>query len=120
MARRYNPLQAAYIRAKAEFEQAEAAFRAELADAGLTDEAIEAAPESALEGLGVQIDAIAARWHVSDLSKAMWAAETDLINWALDLTVRLRPSSADNVAVLRLRIHKVKSEVIALALKLPA
>lgn len=120
MVRRYNKFQSGYLKAKAEFEQAEAAFRDEVAAAGL-EKAIESTPEGpALDQISKAIDAIAARWRVSDLRSAMWAAETELINWALDLTVRLRPSSAVEVAAIRLRIHKVKPTIIKLALNLPA
>jgi hypothetical protein len=120
MARRYNEFQSGYLKAKAEFDQAESAFKAEVAAAGI-EKAIESTPEGpALDALSEALDVIAARWRVSDLRKAMWAAETALIDWALNLTVRLRPSSADDVAALRLRIHKVKPEIIKLALNLPA
>jgi hypothetical protein len=122
MARRYNQFQTAFLQAKAEFESAEAAFNGELADSGI-QEKLDAGPIGpALDALSAQIDSIGARWRVSDLRKAMQAAETALIDWSLDLTLRMRPSSADDVAALRLRIHivKVKAGIIAAALRIPA
>jgi hypothetical protein len=120
MARRYNQFQTAFLLAKAEFESAEAAFNGELADSGIKEKLDADPSDFDIDALSAKIDAIAVRWRVSDLRKAMQAAETALIDWSLDLTLRLRPSSAEDVAALRLRIHIVKPGLIAAALRIPA
>lgn len=118
MAKR-NAIQTAYAHAKAAFDAAERGYRAELVQSGL-EAAIESAnDESEIDAIGVQIDALAAKWQMEPLRRAMQRAETRLLDWSFSVAIRLRPSAAGDIALLRERMHLVRSELIAAAMRLP-
>lgn len=118
MARR-NEIQTAYANAKAAFDAAERGYRAELAQSGLEAAIDSANDETEIDAISVQIDALAAKWQMEPLRRAMQHAETRLLDWSLSVAIRVRPSAADDVALLRERMHLVMSELIAAAMRLP-
>lgn len=123
MTKRAHPVQSAYLSAKTMFEIAELGLANDLILTGIKaeiDAAVEADDDDALLAISPREDALVAKWKVEGLRRGLWAAETALLEWSFSVAIKTKPSTKDDVDLLRERIHLVKPQLIEAALRLPA
>jgi hypothetical protein len=119
-----NKYQATYIAATEALALAEQGLAAELVASGLQAR-FDALDENDYDtpmgiALSEEIDAVAAKWQTALRRKDLHSAETALLDWSLALAEKLKPSARADIAILRLKMHYVKEDLLNAAMRLPA